>query len=568
MPSLLIIYDLEGWAFHREALALEKYAPPGYAVSVIGLPAGDTAADALGRITVPPDVLYVLPQSRPRGLLQYVRERGWPTKVVRGWSSGWPLRLPLYYDRYRDCHRFIINHEAYWRRSGFLPRAHMIPNGVDRDVFRVRVPIEQRSPKVLWCGSLHHREVKGYERFVEPLFAELESRGIACDALLVDSKSDEVLNADQMVDWYNTGTVLLCSSRAEGTPSVALEAASCGCTVVSTRVGNMEALIDDGVNGILVDRTLDSMRAGLLEALERGPELAARMQERIADWCWSDRSSQIFEVFDQALAESAPPEPVKRDLSAEVTVFVTTVGSPAYELCRFGLETQDTIFRLEAIENVAPMSAAYQQMHERCRTPYYIQLDEDMLLYPAAVGALYDRLTAAPVEVCCYVANLFDSHLDRMIHGVKIFRHGVVRNFPFRDVEGCDVDQFSRLQAAGFELRRAPVNDETATEGPPLGLHGPSRTEAETYDRYANLQRKLRRWPQRMRWFREYPHVFLERFLAEGREDDFLALMGTLSGRLADLSGSAEKDFRRTADPNGLEAALAFLRSCRPPEDS
>jgi hypothetical protein len=408
---------------------------------------------------------------------------------------------------------------------------------------------------------LHHREVKGFERFVEPLFAELESRGIACDALLVDSKSDEILDAEQMADWYNSGTVLLCSSRAEGTPSVALEAASCGCTVVSTRVGNMESLIEDGVNGILVDRTLESMRAGLLEAVARGPELAAQMQQRVAQWCWSDRSREHFRVFDEALLESPARPSVKRDLRDEVTVFVTTVGSPAYELCRFGLELQDVQFSLEVIENVAPMSAAFQQMHDRCRTPYYIQLDEDMLLYPSAVGTLYDRLKPTPAAVCCYVANLFDPHLERMIHGVKIFRHELVREFPFRDVEGCDVDQFLRLQAAGFELRRASANDESGPEGPPLGLHGPSWTAREIYDRYGNLERKLRRLPLRMRWFRDYPHIFLERFLAEGREEDFLALMGVLSGRLTDLSVSAEKDFRRYGELDGFQAAAEFFKA-------
>ena len=117
LARLLILHDREGWAYHRQALALQKHAPARYSVSVAQLD-GDCAAAALGGLAVPPDVLFVLPQVRPQGILQFIRERGWPTKVVRGWSSGWPRRIPLFYNNYLDCDRMIINHEAYWQRTG------------------------------------------------------------------------------------------------------------------------------------------------------------------------------------------------------------------------------------------------------------------------------------------------------------------------------------------------------------------------------------------------------------------------------------------------------------------
>ena len=49
-----------------------------------------------------------------------------------------------------------------------------------------------------------------------------------------------------MAAWYDTGTVYVVASQFEGTPNPALEAASAGCVVVSTPVGNMPELIRDG----------------------------------------------------------------------------------------------------------------------------------------------------------------------------------------------------------------------------------------------------------------------------------------------------------------------------------
>jgi hypothetical protein len=70
------------------------------------------------------------------------------------------------------------------------------------------------------------------------------------------------------------------------------------------------------------------------------------------------------------------------DLSAEMTVFVSTVGAATFPECMACLERQDSRFRLEVIDRVAPVSAAFQLMMDRCQTPYSVQADEDMLLHP------------------------------------------------------------------------------------------------------------------------------------------------------------------------------------------
>ena len=115
------------------------------------------------------------------------------------------------------------------------------------------------------------------------------------------------------------------------------------------------------------------------------------------------------------------------DLAADLTVFVSTVGAASFPDCITHLSAQDCRFKLDVIENVAPMSAAFQQMLDRCSTPFYVQVDEDMILHPFAIRRLHEWLTAAEPDVAFVIGWLWDVHLGRGIQGVKAFRHAICR---------------------------------------------------------------------------------------------------------------------------------------------
>ncbi|MFM7074558.1 MAG: hypothetical protein ACKO3G_00635, partial [Planctomycetaceae bacterium] len=82
MTDLLITYDIEGWAYHRRAMALARHAPADFRVRIArlgteGLTPGnrrELVAEALGE--VPPDVVFVLGYHEARGVRRAIRERG------------------------------------------------------------------------------------------------------------------------------------------------------------------------------------------------------------------------------------------------------------------------------------------------------------------------------------------------------------------------------------------------------------------------------------------------------------------------------------------------------------
>jgi hypothetical protein len=248
------------------------------------------------------------------------------------------------------------------------------------------------------------------------------------------------------------------------------------------------------------------------------------------------------------------------DLRAAVTVFVSTVGYPTFEKCLAHLSTQDSTFSLKIIDHVAPANAALQRMIDECTTPYYVQVDEDMLLYPHAIRTLYERISAADVKVVQYVCALYDVHLDKVIYALKISRHDVVSRYPYRDVSGCEWDQVRRFRADGYIDVRVPLEGATRDSVDVLGLHGTYWTPHAAYLRFCTLELTRRKGNRTHGWLSETALTLLSRFLETRSEVDFYALMGILAGSLSNSNTfGREKDYRTYDRTPGFQSLLRFV---------
>lgn len=260
------------------------------------------------------------------------------------------------------------------------------------------------------------------------------------------------------------------------------------------------------------------------------------------------------------------PRPVERDLSAWVTVFVTTVGYPTFERCMECLQAQDCTFQLKVIENVAPMSAAFQRMINECETPFYVQVDEDMLLYPQAVRTLYETMLQLDDTVAQFVACLFDEHLDRAIYGLKIFRTAIARRYPVRDVEGFEWEQQSRWRRDGCTDLREAVQQADRSAPRTLGLHGTHWTPLAIYIRYIVLESTRRKGNKSHQWVATEAHKMLNRYLEGRTELDLYALGGILAGRLQErLSTGRSKHYGRYLQTPGFEDFRRFVEALSAP---
>lgn len=128
-------------------------------------------------------------------------------------------------------------------------------NGVDASVFVPKVKMKHTNMRVGFSGNDKHDWRKGISEFVEP----------ACDLNNVElklamPKKGHHIPLDEMHHFYSDLDAYVCASSSEGFSLSVLEASSCGCPIISTRVGGCEDLIIDGVNGFLVDRNVDAIK--------------------------------------------------------------------------------------------------------------------------------------------------------------------------------------------------------------------------------------------------------------------------------------------------------------------
>jgi L-malate glycosyltransferase len=79
---------------------------------------------------------------------------------------------------------------------------------------------------------------------------------------------------------YQQAKVVVFPSRNEGLPLSTLEACACGAISVGTKVGGIPEVIEDGINGFLVDPdSPEALAAGILRALRLSPDEKQRISQ-------------------------------------------------------------------------------------------------------------------------------------------------------------------------------------------------------------------------------------------------------------------------------------------------
>ena len=164
-------------------------------------------------------------------------------------------------------------------------------NGVDAEVFKPTSIRSERHLIVGYSGSKKHDWRKGVSEYILPA-----AKKAGVESKIAMLSTDNYIPLADMPSFYHDIDVYLCASLSEGFSLSVLEAASCGKPVISTRVGGCVDLIEDGYNGFLVDRDIDSM-AEKIACLKDGQvyadmSRAARFKieqeydwsKKVADW--------------------------------------------------------------------------------------------------------------------------------------------------------------------------------------------------------------------------------------------------------------------------------------------
>ena len=206
------------------------------------------------------------------------------------------------------CSRAVRQSLEQWVPS-VAPKMVTIPNGVPipRLVEKGAVDGQRGLTRLLFAGRLEH--VKGVDLLIEAVsrlqFFDFELKiagyGTQQDYLEelvetygVQDKVEFVGARDDLDDFMRWADVMVMPSRFEGLPMVLLEAMSFELPVVATRVGGIPEVIENGVNGWLVDpENVDCLTAQLQQLLEN-PQLLFGIGERARQRIQSEYSITLM----------------------------------------------------------------------------------------------------------------------------------------------------------------------------------------------------------------------------------------------------------------------------------
>jgi glycosyltransferase involved in cell wall biosynthesis len=196
--------------------------------------------------------------------------------------------------------RSVIVKSNEMKRRLRLESAHVIPNGVDLNLFR---PMD--------CGEARHAlGLDPAKRFV--LFAynraELRKRYDLVEAAVTRARDQvpelEILHVygvpqEQMPLYINAADVMVMASTIEGSPNVVKEALACNLPVVTVDVGDTADLIGPTQGHRLVSREVGSIAASIVEICRHGTR--ARSRERMAQFSIERVAERVLEVYRGAV---------------------------------------------------------------------------------------------------------------------------------------------------------------------------------------------------------------------------------------------------------------------------
>ena len=288
------VYDVPGWAYYFQAQAMKKYWPKK----------NDNIFITNYRPTIDDEFFnkdLIFQMEFPRAIKFSSILDPKKTTLVAYFSVGYGNHMDYLKRLTKCCKHVLINNYECYHKYGDFDNTHYISNGVDFDIFNYKKDISKRKPKVIWTGSTKYHKCKNYDTILLPLKEKLEKSGIDVE-FNSTTLTGIIKTQNELCDWYNDATVYCCASSTEGTPNPALEAASCGCTVVSTRVGNMPELIKDGWNGYLCDIDVDDLYDKCMKAIDN-VQLNYNMQKEIKKWDWKRKVIEYYNYFIKAIQQ-------------------------------------------------------------------------------------------------------------------------------------------------------------------------------------------------------------------------------------------------------------------------
>jgi glycosyltransferase involved in cell wall biosynthesis len=211
-----------------------------------------------------------------------------------------------------------------------LERMHVVPVGVDPDLFRPVASVERKPGRLITTASADVT-MKGLVYLLEAVaklrteravdlvvIGKPKEEGRVARTLAELGLSDAVefvsgVSDERIVELYSEAELAVVPSLYEGFSLPAIEAMSCGVPLVATTGGALPEVVGaDGETALLVPPGDSEALAGAIRRGLDDPELRARIgaagRDRIIErWSWRVTAEKTVEQYRARLHDGAPP---------------------------------------------------------------------------------------------------------------------------------------------------------------------------------------------------------------------------------------------------------------------
>lgn len=297
--KILIVADVDGWAYDRVARCLKK-----------GLEEQD-----LAEVTVEnwKDHIFLVHKQLRMGQFDvafliedydtpsHMEMKSPKTKLIVGHNVPWVVDTVKDTIPKADC--VIVNQRSCWENH-FKKHNNSVylPYSVDQDLFSIQIPWREREESILWTASNRRDDLKGYDDILLPLKDLLVKENMHLNLWRVSDKL-HWKTAIEMAAMYNQSKYAICTSKAEATPTYLLEARACGCLPITTMVGNAEDWLEDGVNGVLIkERSVQGALEACLEAKKMDEAIVRQSYlDVLKNWSYERRAREFFVLVKELI---------------------------------------------------------------------------------------------------------------------------------------------------------------------------------------------------------------------------------------------------------------------------
>jgi len=192
--------------------------------------------------------------------------------------------------------RSVIVKSNEMKRRLRLESAHVIPNGVDLNLFRpmdcgeARRALGLDAAKKFVLFAYNRAELRKRYDLVESAVARARDQVPELETLHVYRVPHE-----RMPLYMNAADLMVMASTIEGSPNAVKEALACNLPVVTVEVGDTAELIEQTEGHLLVPREVGSIAASIVEVCRRGAR--ARSRERMAQFSIERVAKRVLEVY-------------------------------------------------------------------------------------------------------------------------------------------------------------------------------------------------------------------------------------------------------------------------------